>query len=1566
MLLSIAGGTSIATPVNTSIGQGENKVLQAQLGNNLTNASLVAGNSNTVLDTIGTGSWKFYVAGNTSVASISSASASTEWTVGNLLSYSLPLKIYYPLKVPDINPLNALQVGEYSTGTYVYNGTLNNGATIAVETAPAGSRVAGQGYLKVVYASNQYFQFPSFTTGSNGISFAFWFRSNASSANYARIFDCGNGTQTYNISMTIHLNFLSVLVYANGGAPQYINDNITGYSVNDNVWRHVAWILSPNGNYSFYINGALVTTVAAWYPTSILRTGCYLSWTAFGGGGSGINGGIDDFRYYESVLSASDVTNIYGGGNGPIGTIKDATSGVTWIPKTGTVVDSSETSYTVKSTEIALIPGTNSTFAVWTAPTSTNIKVDVSFADYHTRSAGVGFQMFKINADNTFGSTLFPRTVTTLALTDAAPTNYLTVPSTSLSVSTGDKIYLRVDANGNSASASSVLATNIYADPNIDLKQNLYLQAKLGNNVAATTFVSGNANIVNDTLGTGSWKFYVAGNTSVASISSASASTEWTSGSLLSYTLPLSVYYTFNTNKVSGNTITDSVGNYTGTLVNGATISTSNPSPATGSGYLSMNVSLSQYASLSPITNSRVGMSFSFWMRPTTASTPHILSFGNGVLVDNVIFSMISNNYIGIIVKGAAISASGYLSPTNNVSGNDGVWKHIVWTLDPTNVWKFYLNGSLSNSYSGASYYYPNPVTTTTNYIGRSIFGDPYYGGDVDDFRYYGVVLSASDVTNVYGGGTGPTVGKNMDATTGVTWMSTPAIVVNSSETSYTVKSTEIALTPGTNSTFAVWTATKSTNIKVDVSFADYHTRSAGVGFQMFKIKSDNTFDSVLFPRTVTTLALTDAAPTNYLSVPSVTTSMNAGDKLYYRIDANGNTTAASSVLATSIYTDSVSIATNTNENKLLQAQLGNNLTNASLVAGTSNTVLDTIGTGSWKFYVAGNTSVASISSASASTEWTSGSILPYVLPPTVPTDMALWYTMDLNKVTSTTIYDSVGNFTATLVNGATISTANYKYGDASLYLNNTQNYASGNAKYLSLPTITVSITGFTLSFWLYVNSSSVGNFLFDFATAPNQSGNNMLMHINGLEYVLYPNWSTGTFVQTSGGNFAFNQWQHVCITIDPTKLIKIYVNSISRYSGVFSGDIFTNGVKTSAIFGATYLSDIPINGYVDDFRTYPRAITADEVSLIYSQASLYYPLNVPDINSGNTLQVGEYSTGSYVYNGTLVGGATIVANSGSRVSGQGYLSLVAASSQHLTLPSVTIGSTGMSASCWFRSNASSDQATIFKFGNTTPDYFAPIITSNRIFVFVMKGGNGGYVDVGCPTLVNDNVWRHIVITEHPTNGFFMFLNGVSYSGGSFNLNGTTFTLNYLGRGNVYLNGGIDDFRFYNRVITQSEITTLYAGPPPPALKDVTSGAAWVYKPAVLVDSTETNYTVKSTEIALIPGTNSTYAVWTAPKSTNIRVDVSFADYHSRSAGVGFQMFKINNDNTFGSTLFPRTVTTLALTDAAPTNYLTVPSTNLSVSTGDKIYLRVDANGNSASASSVLATNIYSYSGPWS
>jgi hypothetical protein len=97
-------------------------------------------------------------------------------------------------------------------------------------------------------------------------------------------------------------------------------------------------------------------------------------------------------------------------------------------------------------------------------------------------------------------------------------------------------------SNGSSSVATPINSGVIALD---DSK--IYLQAHLGNNMAATTFVSGNANIVNDTLGTGSWKFYAANGNSIASITGASNSTEWSSGSLLSYDSgnPIILNYSF-------------------------------------------------------------------------------------------------------------------------------------------------------------------------------------------------------------------------------------------------------------------------------------------------------------------------------------------------------------------------------------------------------------------------------------------------------------------------------------------------------------------------------------------------------------------------------------------------------------------------------------------------------------------------------------------------------------------------------------------------------------------------------------------------------------------------------------------------------------------------------------------------------------------------------------------------------------------------------------------------------------------------------------------------------------
>jgi hypothetical protein len=106
----------------------------------------------------------------------------------------------------------------------------------------------------------------------------------------------------------------------------------------------------------------------------------------------------------------------------------------------------------------------------------------------------------------------------------------------------------------------------------------------------------------------------------------------------------------------------------------------------------------------------------------------------------------------------------------------------------------------------------------------------------------------------------------------------------------------------------------------------------------MFKINANNTFGSVIFPRAVTTAALTDLAPANYLSIPSSTIPVNVGDQIIYRIDANGNTTTASSVLSTTIFTENSILDSSINTTTNLLSYLNTNFYNKTTIDGSLNT----------------------------------------------------------------------------------------------------------------------------------------------------------------------------------------------------------------------------------------------------------------------------------------------------------------------------------------------------------------------------------------------------------------------------------------------------------------------------------------------------------------------------------------------------------------------------------------------------------------------------------------------------
>ena len=106
--------------------------------------------------------------------------------------------------------------------------------------------------------------------------------------------------------MTTGYGFIAL--YLRAGASS--SDVIT-IPVNDNTWRHVAWTVGTDGTWTVFFNGVILFKLANMiYPTAIVRTKNYIG-KSDSAADPYFNGAIDDFRFYNRLLSPSEVLNIY-------------------------------------------------------------------------------------------------------------------------------------------------------------------------------------------------------------------------------------------------------------------------------------------------------------------------------------------------------------------------------------------------------------------------------------------------------------------------------------------------------------------------------------------------------------------------------------------------------------------------------------------------------------------------------------------------------------------------------------------------------------------------------------------------------------------------------------------------------------------------------------------------------------------------------------------------------------------------------------------------------------------------------------------------------------------------------------------------------------------------------------------------------------------------------------------------------------------------------------------------------------------------------------------------------
>ncbi len=200
--------------------------------------------------------------------------------------------------------------------------------------------------------------------------------------------------------------------------------------------------------------------------------------------------------------------------------------------------------------------------------------------------------------------------------------------------------------------------------------------------------------------------------------------------------------------------------------------------------------------------------------------------------------------------------------------------------------------------------------------------------------------------------------------------------------------------------------------------------------------------------------------------------------------------------------------------------------------------------------------------------------------------DLIAYYRLD--ETSGTSAADSSGNGKNSTLNGGVSWTAGRNGNAVSL---------NGSDGYVSMPAgIMNGLNDFTVVGWIRLNSNSTWNRIFDFGT-----GTTVYMFLTGSagsvpRFAITTN-SNGSEQQINGTSaLSTGIWTHVAVTLSGTTGT-LYVN------GVQAGQNANMTLKPSSLgnttqnyIGKSQWSDPYLNGLVDEFRIYNRALSASEV----------------------------------------------------------------------------------------------------------------------------------------------------------------------------------------------------------------------------------------------------------------------------------------------------------------------------------------------------------------------------------
>jgi hypothetical protein len=387
--------------------------------------------------------------------------------------------------------------------------------------------------------------------------------------------------------------------------------------------------------------------------------------------------------------------------------------------------------------------------------------------------------------------------------------------------------------------------------------------------------------------------------------------------------------------------------------------------------------------------------------------------------------------------------------------------------------------------------------------------------------------------------------------------------------------------------------------------------------------------------------------------------------------------------------------------------------------------------------------------------------------------------------------------------------------------------------------------SNFTVSSWVKFDALPSGSNWAMFLARTSGGGNQTYqldynMSLGGWWHSAYdPNWSADYVQYTNTPELGV--WYHLVATYENTgKDYRLYLNGVEVGQNTVSGspDVSSGGELRIGSDATNALGN-QMNGTLDDIRIYNRALSAAEVRLMYkegvgttigkNQANKakdglvgYWSFNGPDV-SGTT----AYDRSASANNGSIRNGTFPVAGK----VGQAFdftesrdNDVNIANGTPYMLPQKTI-------SVWIkpRTTGGSGFGSIVHLTQNSADGWNLSLCDNNgsecpgspntLEFFQYFTGNNACWSAGA-NVVKMNEWSHVAVTYDNTsltNDPTMYLNGVPISSTKYCTptgvadEGTSPTT-YIGSfsGSFNFDGGIDEVRIYNRILSADEIKQLY------------------------------------------------------------------------------------------------------------------------------------------------------------